>query len=298
MSNQPDRRQRRLRGTVLAALFVVLVATAAVLLRGCARSGTAQTPAGETAQEAVTFNGEQLPVLGDVAKNTYDKSKFSYDENGRLQYAGAETFFGIDVSAHREDLDWAAVKAAGVDFAMLRIGWRGNTEGNIYEDEYFEQNFAAARAQGIAIGVYFYSQAVSAEEAAAEAKAVLGWLGGRKLDYPVVFDWEHAGAGTRSENVEGPTLDACANAFCSAVAAGGYRPMIYFYQDIAYNRYDLSQISSWPFWLAEYTSSDAPAPGFYYDFKMLQYSNSGRIAGIDDALDFDLSFVDYSKQTS
>ena len=286
---------------LLVAFVAVLTLSVMLLVTACSRPGANQSgePAatGETEPETtgntVTYGSQELPELGSVALNTYDPALFHW-ENGRLFYddAATPTWFGIDVSAHREELDWEAVKAAGVDFAMLRIGWRGNTEGKVYLDEYFERNYELAKAAGLHIGVYFYSQAVSAQEAVEEAEAVLAWLNGRELDYPVAYDWEYVSSEARTAHVDGETLNASANAFCETIAAGGYYPIIYFYQDIAYLKYDLSEINAYDFWLAEYNE----VPSFHYDFKMLQYTASGRIDGIEDNLDFNLSFVDYSKR--
>ena len=297
------RKRGAARAVVLLVVFAaVLTLSVTLLVSACSRPASGPEPENpgvtgeegpETTGNLVTYGSQELPELGSVALNPYDPAKFRW-EGGRLLYedAATPTWFGIDVSAHREELDWSAVKAAGVDFAMLRIGWRGNTEGKVYLDEYFERNYEHAKAAGLHVGVYFYSQAISREEAVEEAEAVLKWLDGRELDYPVVYDWEYVSSEARTANVDGDTLDACANAFCETIAAAGYYPMIYFYQDIAYLKYDLSEINRYDFWLAEYNE----IPTFHYDFKMLQYSASGKIEGVEDGVDFNISFVDYAKR--
>ncbi len=286
---------------VLAVFAAVLTLSVVLLVRVFSRpNGGTQPPQADDAGtqppaltgNTVTYGTHELPELGLVERNGYDPALFRW-EDGRLYYDDPETptWFGIDVSAHREELDWQAIRAAGVDFAMLRVGWRGNTEGVIHLDDYFEQNYVAAKAAGLHVGVYFYSQAVSREEAVAEAQAVLDWLDGRELEYPVAYDWEYVSSEARTANVDGETLDACANAFCETIAAGGYYPVVYFYQDIAYLKYNLNEIGRWDFWLAEYNET----PSFHYHFQMLQYTSSGRLQGVEDGLDFNLSFVDYAK---
>lgn len=284
---------------VLAVVLFALVVTLSVLLAvqllsagsGSSENGQQETQQGETGQENISFGSEQLPVVGDVPKTTHDPALFEL-RDGRMVYNDPEvqTFTGIDVSAHREEIDWNAVREDGIDFAMIRAGWRGNTEGGLYQDEYFASNMAGATAAGLDVGVYLYSQAVSVEEAVEEAEAVLEWIRGYEITYPVVYDWEYVSQDARTANVDNETLNACAVAFCQTIEQAGYIPMIYFNLDIGYRRYDLSQISGYDFWLAEYDG----APTFYYDYQMLQYTCEGRVAGSEDLVDLNLCFVDYA----
>lgn len=241
--------------------------------------------------ETISFGSEQLPVVGDVPKTTHDPALFEMVD-GRMVYkdASVQTFTGIDVSAHREEIDWNAVKADGIDFAMIRVGWRGNTEGGLYQDEYFVSNIEGALAAGLDVGVYLYSQAITVDEAVEEAEAVLNWIKDYEITYPVVYDWEYVSADVRTGNMDNETLNDCAVAFCQRIEQAGYIPMIYFNLDIGYRRYDLSRISDYDFWLAEYDG----APTFYYDYQMLQYTCTGTVAGSEDQVDLNLSFVDYA----
>ena len=132
--------------------------------RRAARS--ASLPEAEiAASAAVRSNG--FPMLA------WAPDGFSADSRGRMQYSGGKYLTGIDVSEHQYDIDWEKVAADGIDFAMIRVGYRGSTAGQIYTDEYFEKNIAGATAAGLKVGVYFYSQAINAEEAAEEAAFVL-----------------------------------------------------------------------------------------------------------------------------
>jgi GH25 family lysozyme M1 (1,4-beta-N-acetylmuramidase) len=216
----------------------------------------------------------------------YDSESF-WQQDDRVFYEsedGAVGKTGVDVSAYQADIDWWAVAADGIDYAMIRIAWRGNTDGYLHEDICFEQNWAGTQEVGIPCGVYFFSQAVTVEEAREEAVFALDLLAGRELTYPVVFDYE-ANDGHRLAGIDRETATACARTFCDIISEGGYEPMIYG------NRYDLqyldiSQLSDIPIWFAEYSQ----APSFEEPFAMWQYTNSGSVAGIGTPADLNLSF--------
>ena len=219
-----------------------------------------------------------------TAEPYYDRDSFQ-QVNGRCLYegdAGVVGATGVDVSAYQADIDWQAVAADGIDFAMIRIAWRGNTDGYLHEDICFEQNYAGAREAGLPCGVYFYSQANTVDEAREEAAFALDLLAGRELSYPVVFDYE-PNDGHRLSGIDGNTATACARAFCDIIADGGYEPMIYG------NRYDLSyldasQLSDVRIWFAEYAS----APSREEPFALWQYTSSGSVAGIGTPVDLNL----------
>ena len=174
---------------------------------------------------------------------------------------------------------------------MIRIGGRGYGNGQLYEDTNFEENIEGALDAGLDVGVYFFSQAISVEEAREEAAYLLERIAPYDITYPVVFDWEVIGkSNARADNLDTDTLGACANAFCEAVAAAGYEPMIYVSLNTGYLKYDLRQIDQYDLWLAEYDD----APTFYYNFQMWQYTSSGTVAGIDGDVDLNLSFVHYA----
>ena len=158
-------------------------------------------------------------------------------------------------------------------------------------DRNFQSNLEGAMSVGLDVGVYFFSQAITPEEAAEEAEFVLSYLDGYELTYPVVFDWEVIGQeSARTYGLDTETLCACANTFCSMVEEAGYRPMIYFNSYAGYVKYDLSQVLDYDFWFAQYSQ----VPTFYYDFQMWQYSSQGRVDGISGDVDLNLSFVDYA----
>jgi GH25 family lysozyme M1 (1,4-beta-N-acetylmuramidase) len=193
---------------------------------------------------------------------------------------------GVDVSEYQGDIDWEAVASDGIDFVFIRIGNRGSTEGGLFVDERYDYNLTAAQAAGIECGVYFFSQAISVEEAQEEAAFVLELLGGRYLDYPVAFDYEVT-SGSRIASIKSSEMTAIAQAFCSVIEAGGYRAMLYG------NGYDLERFdnelrSSYGIWFAEYGDS----PSYTARFPIWQYTNHGSVSGIASEVDLNLDLTD------
>lgn len=240
--------------------------------------------------EPVTFQYRDmiLEAKEGVPVNSYDSAGFTTDELGRIGYEqdGLRARAGIDVSFYQGEIDWEAVAADGVEFAMIRLGYRGYTEGSLQLDSWFEENIRGARMAGLDVGVYFFSQASTPQEAEEEADFVVGVLAPYNITYPVAFDWEFItqGNGARTDNLDGETLTQCAAAFCARIAQAGYQPLIYFNQDLGYLTYDLAQLTEYPFWLAEYGG----APDFYYGFSFWQYTHAGTVAGIEGHVDWNL----------
>ena len=238
----------------------------------------------------MSFANQTFAVLDGVPRNSYTASAF-YTENGIPGYSsdGVTARLGVDVSYFQGAIDWQKVAASGVDFAMIRVGGRGYGSGEIYDDKQFHANMRGALNAGLDVGVYFFSQAISVSEALEEAAYVLNQIRGYNVTYPVVFDWENIPNDTaRTDSLDSYTLGRCAKVFCEAVKAAGYRPMVYFNQYIGYIKYDLSHISEYDFWLAEYNTT---APSFKYDFAMWQYTASGTVPGISGKVDMNLHFA-------
>ena len=263
-----------------AALFLVL--------RPAQEPEAAPAP---PAEEPVTFQfGDMvLTPLEGMPLNPYQKEGFSRDEGGRVTYEtdGRRAKAGIDVSTYQKEIDWQAVAGDGIDFAMLRLGYRGYSKGGLFLDQTFAQNLQGALDAGLEVGVYFFSQAVTPQEAEEEADYVLHVLDGRPLAFPVAFDWEPIlGSEARTDGLDGETMTRCAAAFCKRIRDAGYRPAVYFNQTQGYLHYDLRELTDYGLWLAEYGA----APDFYYHFDLWQYSHTGRVAGIQGDVDLDLAF--------
>lgn len=228
-------------------------------------------------------------ILEGVAVNPYDRAAFSV-QDGYMTYSGGTTYRGIDVSEFQGDIDWKQVAASGVDYALVRLGYRGyGTTGSLNMDANFYKNYDGAKAAGIKVGVYFFSQALNEKEAVEEAEYVLNALGDRRPDYPVLFDWEPITYDTaRTDGIGSNDLCAAANAFCGRISSAGMTPLIYTNCYTAYTKYDLRKLN-YEVCLSEFD----PAPYYYYSFTMWQYSDSGSVPGINGKVDLDISFVNY-----
>lgn len=240
----------------------------------------------------IEFSGTYYDILDGVPVNEYDPALFIKDSKGFMTYADpdVETALGIDVSVYQGEIDWQKVADAGIDFAIIRVGYRGyGSEGKMMPDKYYTQNIQGALEAGLDVGVYYFSQAITVEEAREEAAYVIEQVKDYDLTYPVVFDWERQNyAGSRTQKVPSvSTMCQMANAFCEDVTAAGYEAMVYFNPSEGYKQYDLSQLMDYPFWLAQYNS----IPTFYYDFDMWQYTSSGRVPGISGNVDINLHFL-------
>ena len=241
----------------------------------------------------------ETPDPGPLLPNTYDSEKFLV-RNGFLTYrGGTPCYVGVDVSSHQQEIDWARVAAAGVDFAMIRVGYRGYSVGSINKDTYFERNIRGALDNGLEVGIYFFSQSTSVEEALEEAEQTLAWIEGYDITYPVVFDWEQVDSdSSRTKDADGETTTQCAQAFCQAVEQAGYTAMTYGSPSKIYaGSMDLAQLTQYPFWLAHYTTDWKPS-SFRYHYHMWQYSSSGQVDGIEGRVDLDLCLTDWSKWKS
>ena len=206
------------------------------------------------------------------------------------QFPAMEGMKGIDVSNHQGEIDWARVKQAGVEFAMIRVGFTGYGTGSRNLDQRYRQNIEGALQNGIRVGVYYYSQAISTEEAEAEASLLLDAISGYDITFPVVFDWETI-AGGRANDLDTQTLCDAANTFCSMVASRGYTPMVYFNRTLGMEHYDLSQLTQYDFWYAYLRPLLWPIAG--YDVHMWQFSHSGVVPGIEGKVDLNLSLKPY-----
>lgn len=234
-----------------------------------------------------------LPVFENVPACSLDmndlvtRNGYSfYRENGNIT-----SIAGIDVSEYQHDINWEQVKAAGVDFAIIRVGYRTYGGGELNFDTKFKENIEQADAAGVKVGVYFFSQAVTTEEAIEEADFVLDAIKPYNITYPVVFDWELIyGETARTDSVTVDMLADCCVSFCERVKSAGYTPMIYQNKNTSLMKLDLPRLTAYDFWLAEYNT----APTYYYDFQMWQYSSTGYIPGIEGSVDMNICFRDYS----
>lgn len=250
---------------------------------------------GITTEPPVTdISGRIIPNHTDIAKSVLSPEFFVRDGKGRMTYSdpAVKTYTGIDVSVFQGDIDWDAVKNDGIDFVMLRVGYRGyGQKGIMGKDDKFDSNYEGAKKAGLKVGAYFFSQATNESEAREEAAFVLDAVRDCPLDYPIAYDWEFVDNGeARTNGMTSEDITVCAKAFCEAIKSAGKVPVIYFNCETGYFNYDLPQVKDYDFWLAEYYDT----PSFYYNYKMWQYSKTGSVDGISGDVDMNISIVDFS----
>ena len=215
-----------------------------------------------------------------------DGKLYYFDQNGVKA-----SQLGIDVSYHNQGINWNAVKAQGIDYAILRVGYRGYGTGLLWEDKRFDQYMKAAKAAGMKLGVYFYSSAMNPAEAREEASFVIGLLAGAKLDYPVYFDTElsedippgrhdYLGKAVRTQVIP---------AFCETIRAAGYTPGVYSNLNFLNNHIPYSVYGPYTTWLASYTR-DSKLPTFSRPYDMWQFTASGSVNGIRGVADMNVIF--------
>lgn len=192
---------------------------------------------------------------------------------------------GIDVSQWQGVIDWGKVKASGIDFVMLRVGFRGNTVGKIYEDTYFERNIKGALENGVEVGIYFYSMAKNEAEALEEAAWVCERIKGYNITYPVAFDLEEFDR-NRLEGVSNVQLNKNADAFLKYVDSKGYTPSLYSSKCELYDRWDIARFNYSEIWLAHWVE-ETDYTGRY---GMWQYTDKGRVDGIGEYVDMNVAY--------
>ncbi len=266
-------------GLLVAVIFAIRQFAPQSVQNGIQTSVPTTTP--------TTLPPAPMPTL---VPNPLPENGFTYNANGYLTCLTAESWLGVDVSEHQGKIDWSKVAQTEVEFAMVRMAYRGwGAEGLVRPDARGAENLNGAADAGLKVGVYFFSQAISVEEAVEEAQFLLQLLDGRKLDMPVVFDWETVSAeDARTANMNVVTLNACAQAFCREIEEAGYDAMVYFNLDMAKWKYHLLalQEAGYDFWLALYSDT----LGFRHKVQMWQYTSSGSVPGIKGRVDLNLYF--------
>ncbi len=222
----------------------------------------------------------------DTAVNQAQEDADGTETNMRLQ--DGVSIFGIDVSKWNKDIDWKKVKDSGVDFAIIRCGYRGSSSGYLIEDPFFEKNIKGATEAGVKVGIYFFTQAVTAAEGVEEASMVLSLCEGYKMAYPMFIDTEGSGGG-RGDKIGKIERTEAIKAFCETIENAGYTAGIYASKSWFENNLDMEKLTGYSIWLAQY-SSQATYEG---EYDMWQYTSAGKVDGIGTLVDYDLSYVDF-----
>lgn len=217
----------------------------------------------------------------------------------------ADTTLGIDVSKYQGTIDWAKVKASGIDFAMIRVGYRAKSTGEIFEDPTARYNMQEAQAAGIMIGAYFFSSAVTEEEAKEEAAFTKDIIAKYRITYPVAFNCEDFQASdSRQYGLDIETRTALACAYLDEIAAAGYTPMFYASKgeldgNAQWNTQTLA--SRYKIWVAQYPEKPYPETAesaYVGTHDMWQYTSQGNVDGISRKTDVNIAYFGYSKEAA
>ena len=291
--------KRNLFLSVTVLLVVILVVASVVtILRGPRQSSVELISKESDGTLLVNdlYEGEMKIPYFDIPTCNYKLDDFDEDK-GVINYTGGDCSVGIVVNSQRGEIDWDQVAESGVDFAMIRVGYREmRGTGSIIEDEQFVANIEGAAACGIPVGVYFYSKAVSDSEAEEEATFVMDKIRTYQISYPVCIRWEYDtnDDGSRREDsrvtgCNGTQITGFINTFCARISMPGYTAGFYCDKSMGYERLDLSQLKSYDMWYTE----QRQAPSFYYDFKLWQYTRDGSVPGITEKVPIVLALKSY-----
>ena len=232
-----------------------------------------------------------VPINRELELNTLDKANLNILESGEFQYltdGQVISHKGIDVSSHQGNIDWNLVAQDGVEFAIIRVGYRGyGSEGRLVVDEKFEDNIKGAKAAGIKVGVYFFSQAINETELLEEANLVLEQIAPYSIECPVVYDVEKTSAAGRMNAISVEDRTHLTQLFCQTIENSGYKPMIYHNTEMGALLINIAELEKYDKWYASYSDQM-----FYpYEYKIWQYSDKGKIQGISTDVDLNISFA-------
>ena len=267
-----------------AAVMLSLMLT--ISLAAC---GSEAAPDEHEGQVYVNTGGsyEWITPAEGVAASVFKEEDFDLTGDWP-EYTGEEYTArrGVDVSFYQGEIDWEAVAADGIEFAMIRCGYRGSETGQLVVDEQFEANIAGAIEAGLDVGVYFFSQSMGAVEAAEEALFVLELIEPYEVTMPVAFDWEPI-SGSRAEDIDREELTASAVVFCEMVKDAGYVPCVYLYRYTGYYEYLMERLGGYELWVG----AVGTWPDFYYEHTLWQFSYTGKVDGIPADVDLDIQFI-------
>lgn len=213
-------------------------------------------------------------------------AKYNFGSDGKMSSGSGS--MGIDVSKWNGNIDWNAVKNSGVSYVIIRCGYRGSSTGALIEDPKFRSNIKGAKAAGLKVGVYFFSQAVNEVEAVEEASMALSWASGYGLNYPIFLDVEPSGG--RGDGISKEMRTAICKAFCSTVQDSGCSAGIYANKTWLNEKINTGSLTGYKIWLAQYASAPTYTATRY---DMWQYSSKGKVSGISGSVDMNISYLNY-----
>lgn len=244
----------------------------------------------------LSLEAETETVYADGWQNIQGKTYYfrnSQAVTGWNQIDGLQYYFNgdgslgsnlvIDVSTYNGDIDWNRVKEAGIDYAIIRVGYRGYETARLVKDKRFDTNMSNATAAGVKVGAYIVTQAVNTNEAVEEASFIISSCSGYNVSLPLAIDVESAGNGSgRGDKISVAERTAVINAFVQTIRGAGYSAMVYANKDWMTNRINAGGLASGStVWLAQYRSSCT----YGGSYQMWQFTESGSIPGISGNVD-------------
>jgi len=281
---------------ILGILAVLCIIGSTWFCIQCIPCIRAQLPVVAAPTEPFSENGPILPEPEDPGQETigetippelnpYTKKDFQYNTRNYLLCLAQESYAGVDVSLYQGNIDWEMVADSGIRFAMVRLGYRGwGQAGKLVEDENAKKNLEGARAAGLQVGAYFFSQALNREEVDQEIEFMLNILEDFDPDMPIVLDWEIPVPEARTVDMDPRTLTDMMDYFARVMNDKGYETMVYFNWNMSKNLLYLSELEDQPFWLALYQDRMT----FPYKVEMWQYTDKGRVPGIQGDVDINV----------
>ena len=269
---------------ILLVLGVVIYLLVSILQSGPLLKKPQQiTNPSITIQNPTTATEATLPP---PPSNPYGPEDFIMDGN-KVTLKTGTAVLGIDVSTWQGNINWEKVKKSGVEYVMIRLGYRGTSVGSVFADDTAVKNYEGATAAGLKVGGYFFSQAITEQEAIEKAEFVLDMIKDWDIQMPIVFDWEFMGEDARTYQMDARLLTDCTKAFCDRIREEGYEPMIYFNVNQGNNLLFLEELVEYRFWLAMYESEMV----YPYKIDMWQYTQTGSVPGIGGNVDMNLYFT-------
>lgn len=278
---------------VRRSVLIVVLMTMSIIYEGCSYYKESEKESAKETFQFVDVKGVEYeaPLLENVPMNTYDydllSKKNGYpcctDKDGKVI-----SKLGIDVSEYQNPVNWQQVKNAGVEYVMIRVGYRGyGEEGRLVEDAMFRSHMEGAVAAGLEVGVYFFSQAINEKETLEEVQFVLDRIKEYPVTYPVVYDTEEIKDDVaRTDNLTEEQFTQNCITFCDAIREAGYDTMIYANMKWMAFTLDMRKLTEYEKWYADYE----PVPQCPYEFSMWQYTETGQLPGIEGNVDLNLWF--------
>ena len=278
---------------VRRSVLIVVLMTMSIIYEGCSYYKESEKESAKETFQFVDVKGVEYeaPLLENVPMNTYDYDLLS-KKNGYPCYTDKDgkviSKLGIDVSEYQNPVNWQQVKNAGVEYAMIRVGYRGyGEEGRLVEDAMFRSHMEGAVAAGLEVGVYFFSQAINEKETLEEVQFVLDRIKEYPVTYPVVYDTEEIKDDVaRTDNLTEEQFTQNCITFCDAIREAGYDTMIYANMKWMAFTLDMRKLTEYEKWYADYE----PVPQCPYEFSMWQYTETGQLPGIEGNVDLNLWF--------